>query len=641
MALEEAFPAERDDEIKIEYKTANAVDETSKDTALFDSLFPRSVDLGYAQPDSPLKLYVDKRNFLPGQDLSISNIKSISPEISREIEDILQDPYSFKGELKIQIGSKTVYRNSHGDISINLLNLPGQRYTRNLNETNLEKIRVSRLREMAAELGIEQPQELNKQQLIDSIGAARSQPKEPLDPLAGAYEKELFQLRTELQSTREQLHSALRSINSLQSRVNRLSKSSPTVPGNVNNRVTDWLQGINDSLLRWERNRLETARDRHDRIARGYDGKIAALEQAINPSIFNTLRNAGTKVAEVASRAAEVIGLQNPLESVVSQPLYQVPEFDIATDIEAEVQPNIDLASSLEQSGLSTEQVTLDEIVTTRATQPSQPTVASQPTVKAAPTEPVPLADPQRSLTSDQKTAISDALSAMTVSELRPLARELGNSKPHALRKNALIEDMVERTEGVAEIPAPLSALIEDGTNRIVGGELHSIEAQFAQTTKEIDLPESPDNVEREETVVEDQKATHTEGHERSQELVEEDRQESKVESEPQPEKAQAPELRIPELQTVSDPMEQFKLDVAAFKDLLRQGKTTIQAATVLNFYEVAATNRPHNTHPENYVEIIKTTAAREFRQESRPLSPKSQQTSQQQQQQRRKGPSL
>ncbi|MEL7086769.1 MAG: Rho termination factor N-terminal domain-containing protein [Cyanobacteria bacterium J06597_1] len=286
MTLEERLSEERGDEIVIEYKTPKALDGANQNTKLFDSIFPRSINLGHAQPDSPLKLYVDKRNFLPGGDLSISSIQSVSPEISREIGNILQNPYTFEGDLKIQIGSKTVYRNKGGDISINLLDLPGQRYTRNKNETNLEKIRVSNLREIAAELGIEQPQDLNKQQLIDSITAARTEPKETLDPLAGPYEKELFQLRTELESTREQLHSALRSINSLQSRVNRLSQSSPTVPGTVNNRATNWLQGINDSLLRWERSRLEAARNRHDTIARGYDGKISALETAINPTFY-------------------------------------------------------------------------------------------------------------------------------------------------------------------------------------------------------------------------------------------------------------------------------------------------------------------------------------------------------------------
>ncbi|MGK7913131.1 MAG: hypothetical protein AB4050_16890, partial [Synechococcus sp.] len=132
-----------------------------------------------------------------------------------------------------------------------------------------------------------------------------------------------------------------------------------------------------------------------------------------------------------------------------------------------------------------------------------------------------------------------------------------------------------------------------------------------------------------------------TEAPERSQELVDEDQQENQADSESQPEQEKAPQLVIPKLQTVSNPIEQFKLDVAAFKDLLRQGKTTIQAATLLNFQEVAATQRPHNTHPENYVHIIKTTAAREFRQEARPLSPKSQRSRQQQQQQQRKGRSL
>ncbi|MEM8715149.1 MAG: Rho termination factor N-terminal domain-containing protein, partial [Cyanobacteria bacterium P01_G01_bin.4] len=546
---------------------------------------------------------------------------------------------SFEGDLKIQIGSQTVYRNKGGDISINLLDLPGQRYTRSKSETNLEKIRVSRLREMAAELGIEQPQQLNKQQLMDSITAARSEQKETLDPLAGAYERELFELRTELESTREQLHSALRSINSLQNRVNRLSQGSPTVPGSVNNRVTNWLQGINDSLLRWERGRLEAARDRHDRIARGYDGKISALEQAINPTIFNNLRNAGSRIAEVASRAAEAIGLQNPLESAIHQPLYEVPEFDIATDIEAEVQPEVDLASSLEQSGLTTEQVTLNQNATTRTIEPPQPTVASDLTARATPTEPVPLAEPQRSFTPEQKTAISDALSAMTVSELRPLARELGNPKPHGLRKAALIEDMVKRTERVAEVPAPLTALIEDGTNRIVGGEIHSIEAQFAQTTKEIDLPESPVNVEREESVVEDEQAVQAESHERAQEQVEDELQEQQAEPEPQPEQDQAPELRIPELKRVSNPVQQFDLDVAAFMVLLRQGKSTIQAATLLNFHQVSATERPHNTHPENYVENIKSAAAQQFRLESR--ANKSRQANQQQQRQPKRGRAL
>ncbi|MEL7086592.1 MAG: hypothetical protein AAGM36_19080, partial [Cyanobacteria bacterium J06597_1] len=386
-----------------------------------------------------------------------------------------------------------------------------------------------------------------------------------------------------------------------------------------------------------ERSRLEAARNRHDTIARGYDGKISALETAINPTFLNTLRNVGSNIADVARNAAEVIGLQNPLESVVSQSSYQVPEFDIALDVDADVQPEVDLASSLEQSGLTTEQVTLNEIATARTTESPQPTVGSQPTAKATPTDPIPQAEPQRSFTPEQKTAFSEALSAKPVSELRPLARELGNSKPHALRKAALVEDIVERTERVTEVPAPLSALIEDGTNRIVGGELHSVEAQFAQTTQEIDLPESPENVEREESVVEDQIATHTENHERSQELVEE--QDTQADADPQPEQAQAPELVIPKLQTVSNPIEQFKLDVAAFKDLLRQGKSTIQAATLLNFNEVAATQRPHNPHSENYVEIIKNEAARQYRQEARPRSPKSQQSRQQQQQ--RKGRSL
>ena len=290
MTLENELPLEADEGVVIEYNSAKLLeDRDSKSNSFLENLFEKSIRSGYATPESPLQLIVDEQDVRLPSRLSLASPSSIPPDLANEIEGILRNPYSFQGDLKVQIGSKTVYWNKSGDIAVNLLDLPGQRYTRNRNETDLEKIRTSRLREMASELGIEQPQELNKQQLIDAIQSARSEVKETLDPLAGPYEKELFQLRTELESTRNQLHSALRALNDLQFKVDRLSRGAATVPG-VENRVTKWLQRINDYLLNREKTRLASARDRHESMARTFDQKLNRLERAINPTIINQLR---------------------------------------------------------------------------------------------------------------------------------------------------------------------------------------------------------------------------------------------------------------------------------------------------------------------------------------------------------------